>query len=821
MRAAAALLVVLALPAAAQETLEVEGPTPGTVRLGDIARVQIRVEGRGANPRAPQLPEVAGLAMQLSAPTRSSYTFFDGRTMIERQGVQYQVTLQPQQAGTFIVPAFPIWTGTREQLTPELRLTVVKDLRGEDLAWIDVTVEPRRVYVHEPIRIHVEFGIEPGLRIVQDVYQRTRYLDIEVQAPWLSKFPGGERIQLADPTGELRAIISNRELFAAEYDGSHERGGRRWQRFAFDRAFLPTRVGRIELPAPTLRFHVVRSAGRQDIFGRTRGSQTENMFVYGRPVELEVLPIPEEGRPTPYFGAVGRFSIAAELDRDTVKVGSSVKLQLTVRGQGNLEFLRMPELDGLEGFHKLGQAEARRDAEKVVVTYDLTPLSADVDAVPPIAWNYFDTSPGVERFVEVETPALPLVVEPLAEGETLRALPGVDEAPVTPGVDDIFDLPSLAGEPVRVRERAAWWGWAAAVGPWISVLLALALFSAVRRRRADESGRRARSALRACRAALASGAEPVDALAGYLGDRLDVPAAAVIRPDLAERLAAAGVEPDLAERVAREVARGTEARYGGGRPLLADEVEALVQQLEPERIERGAWRALATILLPLLLGAAVRGQADGVAAYRAGDYERADEIFAASFEATGDRRLLQARGNCLFRLGELPRALWAYESARLGAPRDPELLANIALVERLLGVAETGGGFLAELDRIRRLLTPTERLVLLLCCMLTAALCLVAGFRRVGLRWIGAIVLLPGLWLAAEVLWLEPARPMRAIALEKLAITSEPRAGLEPVATVRPGVNVAVLGGTDGTFVRIAAGERSGYVERSAIAVIR
>jgi len=803
----------------AQEKLEVEGPAPATIRLGDTSRVQIRVEGRGANPRTPKLPLVPGLAMELSSPTRSSYRFFDGRTMVSRQGVQYVLTLRPQREGSFIVPSFPIWTGTREQLMPELRLDAVRDLRGEDLGWIDVTVEPRRVYVHEPIRIRVDCGIEPGLRIVQDVFQRIRYLDIEVQAPWLSKFPGGERIELPGPSGDLRRIISNRELFAAEFTAGHQRNGKRWQRYSFDRAFLPTRTGTLELSAPTLRFHVLRNSAR------SRGAQSENLFVYGNPVSIEVLPIPEEGRPQPYYGAVGRFTIEAALDRDTVKVGSSVKLQLTVRGQGNLEFLRLPEVDSLEGFHKLGAAEAQRDADKVVVTYDLTPLSAAIAAIPAIAWNYFDTTPGVEEFVAVETRSLPLTVLALANGETLAPLPNADIKAVTPGVDDVFDLPEFDGARQCVTEQPRWLSWFAAFGPWLAVLVALLLVTAFRRRRADVTGQRARAAVRTCRAALTAGTEPVDAFAGYLGDRLDVSAAAVIRADLSEQLEASGLTAELAAEAAAAIQRGTEARYGGGASLTATEVEDLVQRIEPQRLDRGSWCAL--LLLPLLFVSAIAGPLDdgdveaGIAAYRTGDYAAADEIFARVYEQTGDRRLLRARGNCLFRLEELPQALWAYESARLGTPRDAELLANIELLRQRLEITRSHLGFVAELCELRRQLTPDERTLLLAAAMLLAALCLLIGWRRTGLRWIGGIILLPGLWLSVEILWLAPTRPPEAIALQQLAITSEPRSDLEPVATVRPGVTVQILGSTEGAFVRIAAGERSGYAQRAVIAVIR
>jgi len=122
---------------------------------------------------------------------------------------------------------------------------------------------------------------------------------------------------------------------------------------------------------------------------------------------------------------------------------------------------------------------------------------------------------------------------------------------------------------------------------------------------------------------------------------------------------------------------------------------------------------------------------------------------------------------------------------------------------------------------LRDRLLPFERLLLCALGATIAALCLVLGWRRPGLRWAGALVLVPTLVVALDLLWFAPQRPAQAIALQKLALVSEPRAGLEPVATVRAGVTVDVLGSAEGSFVRAAAGDRSGYAPRDAVAIVQ
>lgn len=817
---------------AAQEKLEVLGPSPATVLLGDAARVELRVEGQGADPRPPQLPQVDGLQLSISPPSRSSTTsFFNGR-MTQSLTVSFLLSLRPLREGSFTVPAFALWTGTREQRVPELRIEARRDLRGAELGWIEVAVPKTRVYVHEPLVFDVECGVHQGLRLVQERYNlQYVYTDLEVQAAWLSEFPGGERLEVPTPPGETKLIVGNRQLFPAVFDGSRERNGQRWQSFAFTRSFLPTRVGTFELPAPQLRYHVLLRDGVPDLFGRTRGGQSDNLYTQGKPLTIEVLPIPEAGRPTPYYGAVGRFAIVGDLDRDTVKQGASVKFTLSITGSGNCQFLRVPALDGLPGFHKLGQVEQKREPGKVVVTYDLAPLSADVRELPPIEWNFFDTTPGVEAFRTVRTAALPLRVQPLAAGETLAPLPTAERKAVTPGKDDVFDLPEFGGAPVVVQAVPTWQWWLAALAPWCGMLS----FGLWRRRRAaraaDPIGQRARSALRTARAALQAGQEPLEVLAAYLGDRLGVPAAAVIAPELRSRLLAAGMPEAAAGRAAAAVEQGTAARYGGGAPLDVATVRELLAALEPQRFGVARlWLWAALLLAPTLPAqapvapsavVATMDFAAAVQSYRSGDYAAAAQAFRALHAATGDRRCLRALGNCLYRAGDLPGALWAYESAALGLPRDPELAANLQLVRQQLGLSGVPRGFGAELWALRHALLPDERWVVLLGIMVGSAALLVLGFRRPWSRWSGSLGAVLGVGLLVDALWWLPAEPPRAVALHELALVAEPRAGLEAVATLRPGVVVEVLGGDAGRWLRVRAGDRVGYGPREQFGVVQ
>lgn len=817
--------LVLAAPQQGDEELSVEGPTPSVVRLGAQCRVDVKVSGAKANPRPPVVPAVDGLSIRVSAPQQQSFTTMIGGRVYAERSVTYVLSITPDRVGKFELPPIAIWTGSREQRTPVLRFEVVKDIRGQDRGFLSIEVEPERVYVNEPVRFLIDYGVDAGLDLASGrLRDGSEYYEVEIQAPWLEQMDGAIAIEssASKPRTPVNLIL-NGHAESVEYTANHDRDGRRFHLFHLERSFLPTRAGRLELPAPVLRYAARLGPVRRDLFGMPIGARSEEFFAYGDPVVIEVVPLPETGRPASYSGAVGRFELSAKVDKARVRVGNSVQLTLSITGPGNSEFLGVPELGPLAGLHELGRKE-NRAAGRVDVTYDLTPLHAEVAAIPAIRWSYFDTTPGVERYVEVETQPIPLHVEPLPEGEALTELPGTAPAAVTPGVDDIYDIKALdTGRPLR-RERfgGAWQRAAWFAAPWLlCALIALGL-RRHRARSADVAGRRARAARQVFRRELAAG-RALDALVAYLAARLGVPEAAVIEPDLAGRLMRAGVDAELAADAQRAIERGVAGSYGGAAPLDPDTTSALVDRLERVDVarERGAFArsVLAVLCCGVLAHGSLAAQdGAGAEAYRAGDYAAAAEAWSrAAAEPDPDRRVLFNLGNALFRLGRLPEALVAWERARLAMPRDPELLSNLRLVRQRLDV---GGddSFLHAVGALRDSTTVPERLWLCALCNALAALALVFGRRA--LRWLGALLLLPALLLAAEVLWLGPARAPRGIVTERrVDVVAEPRAGLDAVVKLRGGAEVDVLSaGPEWTLVR--AGGRSGYVPSRAIGVI-
>lgn len=78
-------------------------------------------------------------------------------------------------------------------------------------------------------------------------------------------------------------------------------------------------------------------------FDNMLNSRKRELRLRSEPVKLEVLPLPSEGRPAHFTGAIGRFSLDVKADKEELEVGEALEITATVTGHGNFE--RIGELD--------------------------------------------------------------------------------------------------------------------------------------------------------------------------------------------------------------------------------------------------------------------------------------------------------------------------------------------------------------------------------------------------------------------------------------------------------------------------------------------
>jgi len=187
---------------------------------------------------------------------------------------------------------------------------------------------------------------------------------------------------------------------------------------------------------------------RVDFFGATVKSE----HLKADPVTIEIVPLPA-GAPAGFDpSAVGRFSIAAEVDRNQVQVGDAITLKLRLDGQGNLRKIGLPAMPRLDGWKiyepKLNVQMNRGDVigGSKTAEYLLLPERPGQTTLPAFSFSYFDTQKAA--YATVKTEPLQLTVT----GEAAPAQGPRATAPVaTPASSGSENLLALDVRPLRSR----------------------------------------------------------------------------------------------------------------------------------------------------------------------------------------------------------------------------------------------------------------------------------------------------------------------------------------------------------------------------------
>src|SRR2546426_576001 len=106
----------------------------------------------------------------------------------------------------------------------------------------------------------------------------------------------------------------------------------------------PLRAGTLSVgPASMGMNMVVRSRSRDQFFGFFGESQKPTEL-HSEPLVLNVLPLPEAGRPADFAGAVGRFEMDVKAAPLALGAGDPVTVTSTIRGTGNLDSVTAPAI---------------------------------------------------------------------------------------------------------------------------------------------------------------------------------------------------------------------------------------------------------------------------------------------------------------------------------------------------------------------------------------------------------------------------------------------------------------------------------------------
>ncbi|MEZ6136269.1 MAG: BatD family protein [Pirellulaceae bacterium] len=330
--------------------------------VGAPITLQIAIINAG-DYESPRLPEIDGCDVRSAgSPSQSSQiTIINGRRS-ESRSVKLQYLITPRRAGRFEVPALEISVDGSTVKTEPLSFVATKSETG-DLLFAEIEGEQAKVYVGQPLELKLKIWIKPfrdaehRLTLAEgDMWQ----MIAQSSSSWGSftsrmeelrqnrQRPGGQEVLRDDGQGNERSYYLY-EITATVYP---DRPGRIAADDVQIVANYPTGLKTSRSPFGSL-FDDGPFGGRSplsdmlddDFFGSPFRDQLS--IASARPVvaevkvdSIEVVPVPTEGRPSNYRGAVGSYRIVTEATPTTVEAGDPITLHIGIAGTGPMNLVQ-------------------------------------------------------------------------------------------------------------------------------------------------------------------------------------------------------------------------------------------------------------------------------------------------------------------------------------------------------------------------------------------------------------------------------------------------------------------------------------------------
>jgi len=158
----------------------------------------------------------------------------------------------------------------------------------------------------------------------------------------------------------------------------------------------PQKTGKLNIEPLSLDIKVQVPTNRRDIFG-SRLLKTVHRTVAAGNRTINVKPLPKEGRPLDFSGAVGSFDFEIETNKSQLKATEALQTTVKVSGKGNLKLFELPKLT-LPSSLEVYEPEHSENVSTTLAgmqgqisdTYTIVPSFQGNYPIPSVSFSYFD-----------------------------------------------------------------------------------------------------------------------------------------------------------------------------------------------------------------------------------------------------------------------------------------------------------------------------------------------------------------------------------------------------------------------------------------------
>ena len=358
------------------------------------------------------------------------------------------------------------------------------------------------------------------------------------------------------------------------------------------KVLIPQRAGELVIEPYSIDF--ITREGFWDSYKRTGKSTAKT-------IKVKQLPSP---KPENFGGAVGSFNISMTADKEEVKLDDPLTIKVTLTGNGNIQLCEAPKVDipsAFEAFPPKSTENIKTDDNGMsgTRTFNYVAIARQPGeiTIPAVKFSYFDLA--TKSYKTVSTNELTIKITGERDSTATAFTGGVIKSDVENLGSDIRFIKQ--GFELKSKK----FGFFNSFEFWMIILVLALAFTAVILLRLQQIKNNAnlaavknRKAGRTSRKRLKKAAEymkqnkkdefyeeVLNALWGYLGDKLEMPASELTRDNVVDKLGEKGVAMDAIEQYVNTLNDCEFERYapsGLARPLqdMYTRVAEAIEQME-------------------------------------------------------------------------------------------------------------------------------------------------------------------------------------------------------------------------------------------------
>ncbi|SVB16951.1 uncharacterized protein METZ01_LOCUS169805, partial [marine metagenome] len=375
------------------------------IAIEDSIELSIKISGI-RNPPKPELPTLPDFTVRTIG-THSSTQIINSKMQVS---TVYKYLLIPKNKGNYTIDSISILlSGTiynSDPITIVVNKSDTKETKANREVYTETIISKKDPYINEQV-----------------VYTFKLFRKTEARNLNLS-MPHDETFFQQEDLGKAKRYSTVIEGIAYDVD-------------EVSIALFPKKAGKSTIPPSTMELDLMYRSQlnrQRDPFARffndpffSGATKKNHKLLSTKPIELNIRPLPVEGKPKGFKNLVGQFDMTATIGKDHLDSGDTTTLTIIVSGIGNVMDTTFTNLKIGSQFKVYPDQptftktiHGNQIGGEKVFKFALVPFSTGQQAIPSVTLNYFD--PDKKSYKKVSTNPINIEIKPATSNEHLNLI---------------------------------------------------------------------------------------------------------------------------------------------------------------------------------------------------------------------------------------------------------------------------------------------------------------------------------------------------------------------------------------------------------------